>query len=356
MLKKMRNLPTEKTSTMNCWTTKLNVLLFISTLIIKIDSFLIQQPNHFEKPPRHHINHLSKRWEAPVTFAGTGARQVDMNQYNLALEEIENQWVANFVEKSIDSEGGVFLGVKNNRELFVDVITVILPRKSGSSLGIGLQEIAGGRNDGIGITIVTDLIKGGLAQSNKADILPGDSISSISVLRRKQDFNSGLMDSQEVIKAKIECLGYDGTVEAILGLPSVQNDNEEYVIKLKRLRRKPVVKVNLKYPPEQKVKDETIDLFAGENLRLGMLVRGVQLNDPLAKRFDTKSGGNCGAGGLCRTCAVSVIRGAELLNPQKVAEEQMLQDNPRWRLACKAFVGYGMKEGEITIQVNPRQW
>ncbi len=352
----MSNLLTEKASTMNCSTTKLTILFFLTTLMNKINSFLIQQPQNFEKPHRHHINHHSKRWEAPIKFAGTGARQVDMNQYNLALEVIENQWIANFVEKTIDSEGGVFLAVKNNRELFVDLITVTLPRKSGSSLGIGLHEIAGGRNDGIGITIVTELIEGGLAQSNKADILPGDSISSISVIRRKQDLESGLVDSQDIIIAETECLGYDSTVEAILGLPPMQNDNEEYTIKIKRLRRKPIVKVNLKYPPEQKVKDETIELFAGENLRLGMLVRGVKLNDPLAKRFDTKSGGNCGAGGLCRTCAVSVIRGAEFLNPQKVAEEQMLQDNPRWRLACKAFVGYGMKEGEITVQVNPRQW
>mmetsp|Transcript_28344 Transcript_28344/g.57963 ORF Transcript_28344/g.57963 Transcript_28344/m.57963 type:complete len:88 (+) Transcript_28344:324-587(+) len=87
-----------------------------------------------------------------------------------------------------------------------------------------------------------------------------------------------------------------------------------------------------------------------------MLVRGVKLNDPLAKRFDTKSEGNCGAGGLCRTCAVSVLRGGELLSPQKTAEAQMLGDEPRWRLACKAFVGYGMTEGEVTVAVNPRQW
>jgi ferredoxin len=75
------------------------------------------------------------------------------------------------------------------------------------------------------------------------------------------------------------------------------------------------------------------------------------------KSFDTKSGGNCAAGGLCRTCAVSVMpRGAQLLNPQRVAEQQMLEYQPRWRLACKAIVGFGMQEGEMTVQVNPRQW
>lgn len=321
---------------------------------IIIPGYAFVQPRHFSMT---HLTHKTQLWEAPVKFAGTGPRQVDMNQYNLPLQQVESQWCANVVEKTIDSEGGIFLGVKNGRELFVDVISVSIPRKvGGSSLGIGLQEFAGGRSDGVGITIVTELIEGGLAQSYGADILPGDSISSISVLRRKQDSQRRLVDSEEIIAANTECLGYDRTVEAILALPPAQSDNELYLIKLKRLRRKPIIKVNLKYPPEQKVNDETLELFAGENLRLGMLVRGVKLNDPLAKRFDTKSGGNCGAGGLCRTCAVSVLRGSELLNPQKVAEEQMLQDNPRWRLACKAFVGYGMKEGEITIQVNPRQW
>lgn len=297
--------------------------------------------------------------EAPVPFAGTGPRQVDMNQYNLELDDIENQWTANLVAKTIDDEGGIFLGVDNNRELFVDTVTLSLPRSiDQSSLGIELQEIAGGRSDGVGITIVSGLVAGGLAESNNCNILSGDSISSISVKRRKQNLESstGLIDSEEIINQSMECLCYDKTVESILNLPPPQSNDEVYILKLKRLRRKPIVKVNLKFPPDQKKDDETIELFAGENLRLGMLVRGVQINDPLAQRFDTKNDGNCGAGGICRTCVVGLVRGGELLSPQKVAEEQMLQDTPRWRLACKAFVGNGMKEGEITVQVNPRQW
>jgi ferredoxin len=131
---------------------------------------------------------------------------------------------------------------------------------------------------------------------------------------------------------------------------------DSYLLTIKRLRRKPKVKVNLQYPPSQNEPDAQIEMFAGENLRQGMLIRGVKLNDPLAQRFDTKTGGNCGAGGLCRTCAVSIQSGGDLLNPQRVAEKQMLQDSPRWRLACKAIVGFGMQEGEMTIRVNPRQW
>ncbi len=310
---------------------------------------------------REEIRCDTKLFEAPVAASSIGPRQVDMNQYNIDLDIIQDQWVANLVAKSIDSDGGIFLGCENTKELFVDTVTVSLPRKvDNASLGIGLQELAGGRGDGVGITIVSEIIDGGLVQEAGVDILPGDSICDISVLRNSQLIGgSGLLSSsQETIAANLECLDYDNTVEAIVGLPPAQSDEEQYLIKLKRIRRKPVVTVNLRFPPEEQREDETLRLFAGENLRQGMLVRGIQLNDASAKRFDTKEsdGNGCGAGGLCRTCSVGIIRGAELLNPQKPAEKQMLQGNTRWRLGCKTFVGYGMKEGELTVQVHPRQW
>jgi hypothetical protein len=312
--------------------------------------------------------------ESAMPFSGSGKRQVDMNQYNLPIDVIQTQWTANYVAKTINGEGGVFLGCQNDREYFIDQIRVLIPRPSeGINLGIRLQEIAGGREDGLGIPVISGLVERGHVDNLRnegVDIQPGDSISSISLVRnsrlststaRNDDDNVGtqifgLKNEEEVIKVKTECLGYDATVDALLSLPAPISGGESLIFELKRLRRKPKVKVTLKYPPSQKESDATFELFAGENLRLGMFVRGATLNDPLAKRFDTKSGGNCGAGGLCRTCAVSVIRGGELLNPQKVAEKQMLADNPRWRLACKAFVGYGMKEGDITLKVNPNQW
>lgn len=288
-----------------------------------------------------------------------------MNVYNLPLEIIAEQWTANLIAKTVDDDGGIFLGTKNDREYFPDVLTVTVPRDPSNSNGLGimLQEIAGGREDGLGITVVSGLVEGGWMDSHceDMDIMPGDSITSITVVKTSTTQTNaggggGLTEQAETVSATTECLGYDQTVDAIVNLPSCVEEGESLVITLKRIRRKPVIKVHLKYPPSQKKADDTIELFAGENLRLGMLVRGVKLNDPLAKRFDTKSEGNCGAGGLCRTCSVSVLRGGDLLNPQKVAEKQMLGDNPRWRLGCKAFVGYGMKEGEISVQVNPNQW
>jgi hypothetical protein len=58
-----------------------------------------------------------------------------------------------------------------------------------------------------------------------------------------------------------------------------------------------------------------------------MLRRGVELNDPLAARYDGKAtgSGNCGGFALCRTCAVSVVRGGELLSRPKTNESKMIE-------------------------------
>lgn len=291
---------------------------------------------------------------ATQILQGAGPSLVDLNQYNLdSLEQIESEWTANLAQKISEKEVYTRLGVKSSKELFVDSIVVSFPRDPKiASLGIQLVEIAGGRDDGLGITLVSGLVGGGAADGQ--DILPGDSISQVSIARTKR---KSLSETQEIVTAKTECLSYDATVDAILSLPPPDAVYDEvYNIELKRIRRKPKLTVNLQYPPSQNEPDVTIQMFAGENLRQGMLVRGVKLNDPLAQRFDTKNGGNCGAGGLCRTCAVSIRNGEDLLNPQRLAEKQMLEDNPRWRLACKAIVGFGMKEGELTVRVNPKQW
>jgi ferredoxin len=293
---------------------------------------------------------------ATQVLQGTGPPTVDLNQYNLPLDIIETEWTANFVQKSTENKGNVQLRAKNYVENYVDTLIVAFPRKGSGGLGIQLVELAGGRSDGIGITTVSGLVDGGSAQESGLNV--GDCIASVTLVRRKQIAGDNVLsEKEEEWSVATECLSYDDTVSAIQTLPAPRAGFEDvFVLKVKRLRRRPKVKVNLQYPPDQQEEDACIEMYAGENLRQGMLVRGVKLNDPLAKRFDTKQGGNCGAGGLCRTCSVAVVSGGDALNPQRPAEKQMLQDNPRWRLACKAIVGYGMKEGEMTIKVNPRQW
>jgi ferredoxin len=284
-----------------------------------------------------------------------GIAKVDMNKYNLPLEEIADEWSANVVAESTLREAGVYLGAKNDKSIMVDTVQVKIPRRVGEGMGILLLEIAGGREDGLGITVIDGVVEGGCADG--CDVMDGDSIAAVSVRKvQRQDGKEGLADMEVVDSIELECFGYDKTVEALSSLPPAESDDEILVLTLKRLRRKPKVIVKLQYPPQQEEPDITIELFAGENLRRAMLTRGVKLNDPLSQRFDNGGTGNCGADGTCATCVVGVLQGDGLLSPKGQQETQILKKNPRWRMACKTIVGFGQQEGEMTIRVNPRQW
>lgn len=283
-----------------------------------------------------------------------GPVSVDMNKYNLNLEDAAEEWTANLVAESSMLAEGVYLGAKSPKVNFADAVkSAGIRRRVGEGLGIELLELAGGRDDGLGITIVSGIVEGGVSAG--VGLLPGDSIVKIAVMRKT---GSG---EEEIASVDTECLGWDATVEAIGSLPpatsTTSEDEEEYLIMtVKRLRRKPKVTVTFQYPPDQGEEDTTIELFSGENLRRAMLVRGIKLNDPLSRRFDSGGQGDCGAEGTCATCAVTVAHGMDLLNEPGTTEQGMLKTNPRYRLACKAIVGYGMQEGSMTVKVNPRQW
>lgn len=281
--------------------------------------------------------------------------EVDLNVYNLPLDEISQQWTATLVPRTALQDEGVYLGAKNHREVLVDTVKVTFPRMPHQGLGIELLELAGGRDDGLGITIVSGIVEGGSAEGS--GILPGDSISKVEIRRNKRTSGEILSETQEEISVMTECLGYDRTVDAIGSLPPAESsDTETVVLTIKRLRRKPKVQVHFQYPPGQGEEDIRLELFAGENLRRAMLVRGIKLNDPLSRRFDNGGTGDCGAEGTCATCAISIVRGSDLLSPIGTTEGQIFKNNPRWRMACKTIVGYGMREGEMTVRVNPRQW
>lgn len=278
-------------------------------------------------------------------FTGTGKTKVDMNQYNLPLDQIAEEWSANLKAQSAMSEGGAFLSPKNTQEIFADTVKLSFPRRLDAGLGIQLLEIAGGREDGLGITVVEGIVKGGSADAS--GIMEGDSIIAISVKSKNSQDNG--------VSVSTECLGYDATVDAILSLPAASPD-DFFFLTVKRLRRKPKISLNLQFPPSMGEPDQTLELFSGENLRRAMLTRGVKLNDKFSRRFDSGGMGDCGAEGTCATCVVSVTDGFNLMNTAGIQEQQILVKNPRWRLACKTIVGFGMQEGSMTIRVNPRQW
>ena len=262
----------------------------------------------------------------------------------------------------------------------VDTVQVQFARKSGGGLGLQLLELAGGRDDGFGIVIVEEIVEGGAADGS--GLLPGDSLVKVELQRSRKTTNdkynsddttppdsttAGLTplevkETMESFCIELECFGYDKTVEALQLLPAPLEDDsailvdETLIVTVKRLRRKPKVQVTLQYPPAMNEPDVSLELFAGENFRRALLVRGTKLNDPLAKRFDSGGSGDCGAEGTCATCAVAVTRGMDLLSPPVRVESQIFRQQPRWRMTCKAVVGYGMREGQITVRVNPKQW
>jgi ferredoxin len=285
----------------------------------------------------------------PTSSAGVlsetmfGAAKVDMNKYNLkSFDEMVQEWTAEVQGASVMAEAGIYLGAKNGKEVMVDTVKVQIPRRPDQGLGAELLELAGGREDGVGITLISGLVPGGAAEHS--GILPGDSLSKIALVR----------GDEEIVAIDTECFDYDKTVAAILSLPQVSSDDERLIISVKRLRRKPKVTLKLEYPDGEE--PVTLELFAGENLRRAMLVRGVKLNDPLAQRFDSGGTGDCGAEGTCATCAVHVTQGRELLSAPSIQEAQIFKARPQWRMTCKAIVGEGLQEGEMTVRVNPRQW
>ncbi|KAL7489930.1 hypothetical protein ACHAW6_015669 [Cyclotella cf. meneghiniana] len=318
----------------------------------KADSFV--SISSFMTADKQPANNNARTVSAPLaslpqpSYAAAGRPTVNMNQYNLPLSQSISQWTAVLQSRTSLQEEGIFLRPKNTRDLFVDTLQFRVKREGG--LGLLLTELVG-REDGVGITIVEEVLRGGNAEGS--GIVPGDSIVALTVNK----FSRGAMDEEEVrFSVSTECLGYDATIEALMSLPPPVSSEEEIVLTVKRLRRQPRVNVKLKYPPHLNEPDVNIELFAGENLRRAMLTRGIKLNDKLAQRFDSGGSGDCGSDGTCATCVVAVTKGMELLSPMKEQEGQILTKKPRWRMACKAVVGYGMAEGDLTIQVNPRQW
>ena len=249
-----------------------------------------------------------------------------LEKYNLPPDVIQNEWSAEVVtrtasklmSKSSSIGDNEILGKqttdiqlipKNMNDHYVDTFTVKVPIPLESpGLGIELLEVEGGREDGLGITIVNGLVAGGNAEramlriseqgEDENNIMYGDSIANAELILTRR----GSLQT-DINSIRTECLGYDATVDALVGMLSTLNNNQDNSIQeasvlltLKRIRRRPRIQVKVNYPPSDNLPPETLTLQPGENLRLAMLQRGIKLNDPLAQRYDGKAtgSGNCG--------------------------------------------------------------
>ena len=96
--------------------------------------------------------------------------------------------------------------------------------KRDGGLGLLLTEIAGGREDGVGITVVEEVLEGSNAEGS--GIVPGDSIVAVSVSRTTESGPRTVEEDR--LDVATECLGYDATIEALMSLPPVNSPDDEY--------------------------------------------------------------------------------------------------------------------------------
>jgi hypothetical protein len=246
---------------------------------------------------------------------------VDPDVYNINLDNAAKIWKASVSPDNTNMrEAGIpYLDV-NSKDYFVDDVNVVVSRKNGG-MGMELLELAGGRDDGFGITIVTAV--SGNAQA--AGVLPGDSIASMAVTNISASMKENTV--QETIKvAGCECLDFDRTMDVLANFPG---NAEEVTLSLKRIRRWPKVQVTVEYPPSQcaegvdNVRD--IELFAGENLKRALQNRGIVFDDPRAPKCDF-----CGG-----KCTVSVSRGMKVLSPIGLTESKLMARNPTCRVSTR---------------------
>jgi hypothetical protein len=244
---------------------------------------------------------------------------VDPDTYNIDLDSAAKLWKASVSPDNTNMrDAGIpYLDV-NNKNYFVDDIDVVVSRNGG--MGMELMELAGGREDGFGITIVT----GASGNAQAAGIVPGDSIASMAVTTSALLKGNSVEETTKV--AGCECLDFDRTMDVLANFPG---DAEEVVLSLKRIRRWPKVQVTVEYPPSQCAEGvdnvKQIELFAGENLKRALQNRGIVLDDPEAPQCDFCAG----------KCTVSVSRGMKLLNPIGVTESKIMARNPTCRVSTK---------------------
>jgi len=273
---------------------------------------------------------------------------VNANVYNIKLDQAAQLWTASVQESNnADRLAGVPFLDSKSKDYFVDDVPSLRVSRSGG-MGIELLELAGGRDDGLGITIVEAVTPGGNAE--KAGIIPGDSIAAVTVMESSSD-GSGLKLVEETnsrVKG-CECKDFDNTIDALANFPG--DDAEEVYLDIKRIRRWPKVKVQVEYPPSQCAEGfnpvKQLEFFAGENLKRALQNRGIVLDDPGNPKCDF-----CGS----NACYVSVYKGQKLLNPIGKTEKKLMEKNPNVRLSCKSTVGYNMQEGDIKVRVNLSQW
>ena len=253
-------------------------------------------------------------FEKPQPVSNDGI--VDPNVYNVPVDTAAELWT---VSVSADNKSGREAGIPfldaKSKAHFVDDVQVVISRDGG--MGMNLLELAGGRDDSFGLTIVSEVS----GNAEAAGVVAGDSIASIQVITSAVDGTNG-KETQDIYGC--ECRNFDTTIGLLSSFPP---EIGSLVLNLKRIRRWPKVKVVVEYPPSQCAEGvdnkETLELFAGEKLRQALINRGIVMADATAGKCDF-----CG-----NKCTVKIDMGMQLLNPMSTTEEKIMKNNPKCRVS-----------------------
>ena len=282
-------------------------------------------------------------FEKPISVSNPDANSaVDPNVYNVEAEKAAELWTVSVsAENRFDREAGVPFLDSKSKDYMVDTIRMVVSRDGG--MGIELLELAGGRDDDYGLTVVS----GVSGNAEKAGIIPGDSIMGVEInkVSLKDDSNIKVEESREMFDC--ECKNFDTTIGLLGSFPP---EIDSLVLNVKRLRRWPKVKVTVQYPPIQCAdgadNEETLELFAGENLKRALQTRGIVFEDRDAAKCDFCAG----------KCTVAIDMGMQLMNPMGLTEQKLMKLNPKCRLSCKTVVGYNLQEGNVKLRINLNEW
>lgn len=270
----------------------------------------------------------------PTFPAASVSLKATTEQVDSQLEEIAHKLRLN----AYDVDTAVY-GIESKDPLYgIENIHTKIRMDPDHSLGLELTEVAHSDLDHRGLVLVSKVT--GLALHD-TPIHVGDTIIGVFV---GDDFKESTTGRD-----------YDDTVE-ILGRAKeyALNHDDIITLELNRVVKKAQVKVVVENDDNT---ETTLDALAGDNLRLLLMHKHVNLYDETTHRLDQPNVcGNCGGEGICGTCLVSIQEGMEHLNKVGPQESSILTNRPtNWRAACKTVVGADNKpDSTLRIRLHPQ--
>ena len=192
-----------------------------------------------------------KQATAAKAFGSAGPIQVNMNKYHLGLETSAEEWTAHLSAPNAIQEGSTFLDTKNGKTVMVESLKVIVPCEWAMGWFIELLELAGGWEDGLGITIISGLVEAGSADNT--GLLPDNSMSKIAV--READGTETAGRLCEMLWLRSNCGSHCFVARCRNGIVGCL-DNQALATQTQSPTR-------LQYPSHQQEPDLTLELFCG---------------------------------------------------------------------------------------------